>query len=434
MDKVVATAGEAVADVPTAHRWSVGGFAGLSGVSNVRDPGAVASAGPASFRSVVSNNGRDGLRLAVLPAPRAARLRTGSYIGANKEFARQYPGAAELGGDDPAGHAGERLRVGGAGISSLHPEAGWARRVADGGLPWRATTVPAASRRPRRRRRSREFDGARYVLERGIRTDASHLVRAAKGDRRTETWCSAKSSRTQPARGDGRDGVTAAEVEELGSSPARSIRTAVHLPGICAAGRRADGERAGGGQEDRAADGEFPMAGHEQMAARVPGNWWDGQYVNLGIGPPDAGIGTGLPQGVEVTLESENGIPAPAPVSDRVPRGGPRSDQRRQGRPDPPGASFFDSALSFGMIRAALDVAVLGPCRSRRRRPGQLGHPGQDNIRDRRDLILVHGARTVIVVMTHTAKDGSPTILQECAAAHGKACVNRVITDLGVST
>ncbi|MFE9679840.1 CoA transferase subunit A [Streptomyces sp. NPDC006285] len=226
MDKVVSTAAEAVADVPEGATLAVGGF-GLVGVPNVTIQ-ALYERGVTGLGVVSNNCGAMESGLAVLlAAGRIARV-TGSYIGANKEFARQYLGGELEVEMIPQGTLAERLRAGGAGIPAFYTPAGVGTQVADGGLPWRydGDGGVALASPPKE---VRDFDGTPYVLERGIRTDFA-LVRAAKGDRHGNLVFNKSARNFNPlAAMAGR--VTIAEVEEL-VEPGAIDPDAVHVPGI----------------------------------------------------------------------------------------------------------------------------------------------------------------------------------------------------------
>ena len=230
MDKVVSSADEAVADIGDGSSLAVGGF-GLGGVPNVLIEALFRQG--AGRLSVVSNNcGVDGGGLGILlAAGRIVRV-TGSYVGENREFARQYlSGELEL-ELTPQGTLAERLRAGGAGIPAFFTPAGVGTLVADGGLPWRHHpdgTVALAS--PPKETREFLVDGVgrEFVLEEAIVADFG-LVRAWKGDRHGNlVYRESAGNFNNLAAMCGR--TTVAEVEVL-VEPGEIDPDQVHVPGV----------------------------------------------------------------------------------------------------------------------------------------------------------------------------------------------------------
>jgi 3-oxoacid CoA-transferase subunit A len=230
VDKVVGSAAEAVADIPDGSTIAVGGF-GLCGIPSVLIE-ALLEAGTSELEAVSNNCGVDDWGLGRLLAAKRIRRMISSYVGENKEFARQYLSGeleVEL---TPQGTLAERMRAGGSGIPAFFTATGVGTQVAEGGLPWRydsAGNVVVSS--PAKQTQVFETaEGAKeFVLEHAIVADFG-LVRAWRGDRHGNLVFRDSARNFNPlAAMCGR--VTIAEVEEL-VEPGELDPNGVHTPGV----------------------------------------------------------------------------------------------------------------------------------------------------------------------------------------------------------
>jgi 3-oxoacid CoA-transferase subunit A len=226
MDKVVASAAEAVADIPDGATLAVGGF-GLCGVP-VKLIDALLEQGAEDLTTISNNCGVDDQALGVLLYAGRIRKTISSFVGGNKELARLYLSGQMEVELTPQGTLAERLRAGGCGIPAFYTPTGVGTMVADGGIPIRydADGKVVEASRPKE---VREFGGRQYVMETALTADFG-LVRAAVGDRHGNLVFHESARNFNPLAGmAGR--VTIAEVETL-VEPGEILPENVHLPGV----------------------------------------------------------------------------------------------------------------------------------------------------------------------------------------------------------
>ncbi|HEY4000159.1 MAG TPA: 3-oxoacid CoA-transferase [Candidatus Xenobia bacterium] len=417
-NKVCKNAAEALADVGLGARIMFGGF-GLCGIpENCIDE---LRRRELKDLTVISNNcGNQRMGLAILLQNRQVARCICSFVGGNPDLEQQILKQEVQVELTPQGTFAERIRAGGAGIAAFYTPTGVGTVIAEG--------KPAA-----------EFGGRTCILETALTADFA-MVRAWKGDTAGNLVFRESARNFSPLMAMAAR-TTIAEVEEL-VEPGQLDPNEVHTPGIFV-------QRVFQGTEYRNTieklclwQGDAPPGDRQggvgltrrQMAWRAAQEVKPGSYVNLGIGLPTL-VADYIPLEKGVTLHSENGVlgvgpfPRPDQVSPFLVNAGKETITVR------PGASFFDSATSFAMIRGRhIDYAVLGALEVGAN--GDLANwmvPGEKVNGMGGAMDLATGARSVIALMTHASKNGTPKIVAQCTLPlTSPRCVTTIITDRAV--